>query len=607
MKKNNKIVSTLFKVLLSIFIIAAMEISLKPAEKDFLFTYNNKLYLVLVFYALYQLLDKINIKKINYKQLAFSFILSFINLVSYFYYNYHSLHNMYSRLLQVFKSFTYILAGTIVTYLVIHIIYNIMMSLKYKKSTCKTISFIFDKHPKICSFLILSFVYFIFLLILFPGICSGDTIDEIRQYNHVLSWSTRYINVIDPGIYINGHHSPFHTIIIGYIFSLFKNINIGFFVNCFIQLIFVSIILSYTFGVMKKLNTPYLVRIIILLIYLFFPPFLCGSITIIKDIPFSVSILLYCSLLIEYFYIKDKSTKNIILLLISSLLIALFSNKGIYLLGFTTFTLLFDFKENKKILMLLIVPIVLYFSYSKLLLPALHITPGSPREMLTVPIQQISRVVVEHDNDLSKKDKKTINEIIKYNKIKKYYNPVTVDPVKNLLFDKNYTKDEMRDFLKLWISLGFKYPKTYIEAALNQYHGYFYLERPSAMSYYNIYYSESADDNIKEELKSSHPKMNYIIKAVSFISRRLPVFGLIMTVAFYVWVLLLLILYILFYKKIKYIVPLAPSFVIFIFIFVSPVSGNFRYVLPIIFCMPILFCYMLYIMQDEKTNRNIKR
>lgn len=268
--------------------------------------------------------------------------------------------------------------------------------------------------------------------------------------------------------------------------------------------------------------------------------------------------------------------------------------------------LLVNFKENKKIFLLCLIPIFLYFGYSKLLLPALHITPGSPREMLTIPMQQVSRVVVKHGDKLSEKDKNTINEIIKYNKIEEYYDPVTVDPIKNNLFDKKYTSDEMKDFFKLWISLGFKYPKTYVEAFLNQYTGYFYLEKANAMAYYEIVFREHADDDLKEELYNANPRINHAIKGVSFISRRIPLFGLLMSVAFYVWITILIILYLLFYKKIKYILPVVPSFVIFMFCFVSPVSGNFRYILPIIYCMPVVFCYILYLIQDEKSNRQFK-
>ena len=56
------------------------------------------------------------------------------------------------------------------------------------------------------------------------------------------------------------------------------------------------------------------------------------------------------------------------------------------------------------------------------------------------------------------------------------------------------------------------------------------------------------------------------------------------------------VIYIIYKKKYKYIVPLTPFFAILLSCIFSPVNGSFRYILPIIFSVPIILSidYLVY-------------
>lgn len=598
LKKN-----IIFRLIIAFILVLGFSVSLKYVDhNNLVFNFDNKLFYVLIFCGVYVLLEKIKIVKLDIKQLIFSMLVSLFNLVSYFYYNYHSLHYMYCNVIQMLKCILYFVSFTILVYIVIYLLFECLKKLKFKETKNSIIDFVFNKHPFLCVFIILFIIYFIYLMITFPGIVITDSLDEIRQYNHVQTISVKFINLISESMYINGHHSVFHTVITGFIFNLFHSDVIGIFANCFLQMLFCSLVIAYTFVFMKKIKVPNALRVIILLIYAFLPPILTGSCTLIKDIPFSIFVLLLTCLLIEYFVLKENSIKKLIMIIIVSLLVTLISNKGIYVILATTICYLLYFKREKLRLIVFVLPIFLFLVYSRVVLPYYDITPGSPREMLSIPIQQIAKTVIDHDSSLKSSDKKTIDNIIEYDKLKDNYDPIFADPIKNNYFNKDYTEKEMNDFMHLWINLSYKYPSSYISALNNMYSGYFYFDKFSPMGYYTMFVRHINVDSFDKTLKHSHPG------AVSFIKRSVnemntvPVVGLLFSVAFYVWLLLLILCYVIFYNKIKNVIPIIPCFIVLLFCLVSPVSGNFRYIYPLIYTIPVIVCYLWYLIHYEKNN-----
>ena len=91
--------------------------------------------------------------------------------------------------------------------------------------------------------------------------------------------------------------------------------------------------------------------------------------------------------------------------------------------------------------------------------------------------------MLANDRDLTPEQSELIDQVIDRTYVKELYNPTFADNMKELVRAGNpqYLEDHKTDFLKLWISLGLKYPGDYLEAYIQQTNGYWYPD-----SYYLV-------------------------------------------------------------------------------------------------------------------------
>lgn len=126
------------------------------------------------------------------------------------------------------------------------------------------------------------------------------------------------------------------------------------------------------------------------------------------------------------------------------------------------------------ILMIMLSTIILSFVLKHPLLEQLNVTPPDTIESLSIPAQQVSRVVAEQ-HPLEKWERDTLSKIIDIDEIPDAYQPFISDPIKNLVREKgnqNLLQENKRDYIKLYFSLGYKYPGVYIRAWIDQTKGY---------------------------------------------------------------------------------------------------------------------------------------
>ena len=76
----------------------------------------------------------------------------------------------------------------------------------------------------------------------------------------------------------------------------------------------------------------------------------------------------------------------------------------------------------------------------------------------------------------------------------------------------------------------------------------------------------------------------------------IPIIGLLLKVSFYDWVLLFSCMYIIYKKKYRYLIVLAPLLGVLAVCLLSPLNGSIRYILPIVFGLPmcLVFDYMAF-------------
>lgn len=462
---------------------------------------------------------------------------------------------------------------------------------------------LFDNHPFIFSIVTILLLWLIYIIAFYPGILSPDPSFQLLQYFNIDNKYSEYVNLIDKNVIITNHHPVLHTLLLGFFTNIgikfFSSFNIGLFIYTIFQTIILSSTLSYTIKFMKEINISLKYRKICLLIYSLVPVFPLYALSPVKDVIFGSLIILY--IISIYKFIKFKKQikfKDIILEIILMVLITLFRNNGIHVILLSFPFLIFTNKENLfKFILIFISTILIYFSYSKIILPHFKITNGSIREVLSVPFQQTARYVKEHKKEVTKKEKFIIDKLLNYDTIDTRYNPKLADPVKNE-FNKDYTDKDLKNYFDVWFTEFKKHPITYVEATIENTYGYFY---PIETNWYVHVKGKKIVNNYGFDYHFNMLKpIRTILKDFAITFPYIPFIGLIINIGFNSWILLFMLSYMIYKRKYKDIIYLIPSFILLLVCFVSPANTYFRYALPNIFAMPVMISMFSKIKEKDK-------
>ena len=479
---------------------------------------------------------------------------------------------------------------------------------KKKNKIWEKITKVIDKYQIIFAIVIILLGWLPYIIFYFPGASTGDTFDSLSQFFHQdNSWSIKTVNLLNEDVYINKHHPPFFTVILGLIFKLGKQLGsftIGAFIYTILQVLLLLSIFSIMLHYMKKKKVPLWIRVASIFFIALTPTISAYAITAIKDTPSAIFTLLYIIFLVQI--VKDynsifKSKWKIILLIITMILVMMLRNNGIFtiILSFPFFLIIYK-KYWKKITSVLIVCLAIFGLYDKVLLPYCDVTDGSIKETLSIPFMQLARVVHFHYEDFSEEEQEKINKVLNFKSMKLDYYPDLADSVKDT-YNKDTTEEELKEFFEIWWKYFKKYPMVYIESVLNSTYGYFFPEvgeeyatlavdsRVGPNTFINIHSLKKYDENRK------------ISYAINRTIAKLPFTSLFTHVAFYDWFLIFSCFYIIKTKKYKYLIPLAPLLSVLLVCLASPVNGSFRYILPIVFATPMILT-IDYFAYKEKGN-----
>ena len=458
------------------------------------------------------------------------------------------------------------------------------------------------KHIFLISIITLVLGWAIYHIAFYPMILSKDPSFQLLQALGERTKYSDYSVLLDPNVNITNHHPVLHTLFLGSCLKLGRllvNDNFGLYIYVFIQSIFMIFTLSYTLVFMKKYGVKTRYLLIVLCLYTFLPFFPLYSLNANKDVYFSLFIVWLVMILFSIIYGKEKqiSIRKCILLFVILLLMSLFRNNGIYLVCLLFPFVIYYLKNNRlKVLTVFGLVIVLFFSYTNILLPYFKITPGSDREKLSVFFQQTARYIKYNEKDLSKKDKKYINKVLNYKTVKRKYNPNLSDPVKNT-YRLTVTKKDMSNYYKVWFKGLIKHPYTYVDATINNTYGYF---DPLEKHWY-VYtdYCDVVNGKIDYHYNSLY-ELRKIISIYGGVMHYVPIISLLTSISFYVFILLSMSIYLLFKKKYKYLIVLNPLLVSLLVCISSPANTYFRYAMPIIFSIPLVVGLWLVI--DKNRN-----
>ena len=409
----------------------------------------------------------------------------------------------------------------------------------------------------------------------YPGLLTADSCAQVAQ---AIGKAT-----------LTNHHPIFHTGIISFWINIginiLGNINKGVALYTVSQIVAMAIVFAIIIYYLSVKKIPLYIRIIFLLYYMFYPIHALFSVTMWKDILFAGIIPLYVICTYELVintndYLNKKL--NILYYCLTSILVMYLRNNGVYIVLIMMPILLVVLRRNwKKIGLIFLTILVLFFGTRTIIFNLFNIKSGSVGEMLSIPLQQIARVKKYHKAELDNETIQEINNYFKCNNIEEKYNPVLSDPVKAEL-NENYFNENKIDFIKLWLKLLKCYFKDYVESFISNSYGYYY---PEATHWVANRTMEVNEMGIEQSPKIQGRIVTWLN---SFIERRdIPLISMFFSIGMAFWITTISFGYEIINKRYKNISAYMIIFLLWLTIIASPVFCEYRYAYPMFTTLPI--------------------
>ena len=286
------------------------------------------------------------------------------------------------------------------------------------------------------------------------------------------------LDEIRTGEYTN-HHSIYHTWILALFYRIGYATGIGLgnalFIYLVCQIIVVGLIAGFFIKTLYDMKSPVILTVLAYAFIILNPISIKYSAYVIKDQLHVYMSLLFIVALVRIVE-KIGTTKKLdwALMTIGAIGTGILRSNGVLILVVTMLVAVISSKEIRKQLIIVsasTVAVVLLLNAPVRSL--LGVKPTEFSEGLSIPIQQISRVIYD-GNEIDKEDEELIYKLATKETIMEY-KPEISDPVKGVIqfYQKDgYLEENKVEYLKLYLRLGFKYPGEYVKAWIDQTYGY---------------------------------------------------------------------------------------------------------------------------------------
>lgn len=422
------------------------------------------------------------------------------------------------------------------------------------------------------------------LLSAFPGIYAYDSIFQMKWFAEGQ---------------ISGHHPILHTYMLGGLLSagkeLFGSYEVGMFIYSLIQMGIMSYIFAYIVKYIGKV-LPRIMQVTVLLFYALIPYNVLFSFSATKDVIFAG---IFAVLVVKsYEMVRDADAffsgwKRPLGYIGWTLLMCAFRNNGYYaFLCLIPVMLIVCRHYWKKAILIGLAVLVGWNVYTGPVYSVLGVTQGSTAEMLSVPMQQLSYVMCSDPSKLTEEEKMQIAAYIPdYQKYGASVSDYVKDSFNSELFDEAPV-----EFIKLWISVGIKYPFQYVSAFLRLNLGFWYPDMgypdPGAWHPYIEYMNtDMKGDWILVERTSLIPPLSKMYEKFAYetIHQRIPLLSMLFQPGFTFWMICLGIMLCIYKKRYEMAVPFSIMIGLWLTLMLSPVV-LLRYAYPLIVSMPIVMC-----------------
>ncbi|MBQ6343380.1 MAG: hypothetical protein IJI41_09675 [Anaerolineaceae bacterium] len=448
-------------------------------------------------------------------------------------------------------------------------------------STQKNIQLKFKNHKLFfaITFLILLIAWLPWIANLFPGITTIDSNDHISQ---VIGTSKLY-----------DHHPVLHTFWFKFLYIISGSTQRALGLYSVIQILFADAVFSYSILYIATRFKNIWTALAAALWYAFYPVFPVYGMTMWKDVPFGILILIITLNLSKITYAEEKEQRNILIRnSLYFLVLSLLRHNGFFIFIPTFLFLLVKCKANRKFYFSFsLLTIVFYILFQTIGLEMLGVKKGRISEGLSIPLQQIARVVSKHREQLSTEELETIADYFSGHDVGDLYKAILSDPVKRN-FNEILFREKPIPFLKLWFDLAKKYPLDYVESVLHNTYGYWFPEANQRTFFFGLYSGEKYD---------LHPAPLFRMKIFDSIQDYLtnmkyysfPVLACLFSPAIAIWIIIFCFQYCKLKKSAFWLIYI-PLFCLWLQMFGAPAFCEFRYVFGLFTSLPLIISICLF-------------
>ena len=426
--------------------------------------------------------------------------------------------------------------------------------------------------------------FFIWWLYEYPGNTSPDSNNQILQAMGLSPLSS--------------NHPAVSTLVLGLFYNsglrLFSgNQNAALALFTAFQFIFMSLIFAYLAETLYEARLKGWTVAAVVMIYLLVPHHGSYSVTVWKDVIFSgwgTALCVSMWRLMLHIDSKDRSkTFDLVMLYVSALGTSFYRN-GIYYAFFLLFPFFYAVFRKKSVaawLMPIIVPVVAIIINGPVF-ASFDISHNDFIESHSLPAQHIARVIKD-GHPLTEEQYELLSKAVDVEAVAETYNAGIADPIKHLVRDTgdmDYLSAHKKEFGRLWLELGLKYPGAYLLAQIDQTLGYWYPD----VTYWSMsnHCKESDTLTIFKDRQLPAWACRYF-DTVYFYLPDMPLAGLIYSIGLATWTLFtLFVLCIVKGMKRELLVYIPVLAVVLAVCIVTPVYAEYRYVYCMFTTMPML-------------------
>ncbi|MDE7246730.1 MAG: hypothetical protein K2N43_02455 [Lachnospiraceae bacterium] len=410
------------------------------------------------------------------------------------------------------------------------------------------------------------------------------------------------------------HHPLLHTLFLGTFFRMggtLGSYSAGMAVHSVVQMLLMAAAFGWALCYLYQRQIPGWIRILLLLFYGLFPANSVLALSTTKDVLFSALVMLctvclYRMVCDRGMYVKKKERAVYVVLMV---LMLLFRNNAVYAFVVSAPVLWIGMgriKARKAYLWMAIMILFLFAAGSVSLKAVTSAHSGSPREMLSVPLQQMARTRVEAEEELTPSMRQELEKYIPSEWAFAAYNPHLADPVKN----RAVIHDNPKGLMETWIKLGMQHPAIYMDAFLDNSLGLWFLQDTSHAQVYGIGtesgFGYLSTDNRTMPAGCEIVEHSFLPGLRVFMEKivsdneysKIPVVRLLFAPALYWWLLYLCILTALYRKKYREILPMVFLVAYYLTLLLSP-TVLVRYMYPLMVTIPVM---LPCILTDRPTN-----